>query len=186
MLMVSRLVICASYFTSASKIPCRSQRGRAIYQMDRSLHVVLVLSVLYDLEVDWIKPTDCQHFALPGWIHGQADSCILGQTRSLDRSDPWEADFLYPRAQFTNNVKSIIMSLNFSSSQLARISLAEFVSKLILINLTWFVNRALDVQAEYLDRLNPWTGWIPGQAESLDRLNPWTGWIPGQAGSPYP
>ena len=36
-------------------------------------------------------------------------------------------------ARFTNKVKSIIMSLNFSSSQLARISLAEFVSKLILI-----------------------------------------------------
>ena len=32
-----------------------------------------------------------------------------------------------------NKVKSIIMNLNFSSSQLARISLAEFVSKLIFI-----------------------------------------------------
>ena len=32
-----------------------------------------------------------------------------------------------------HKVKSIIMSLNFSSSQLTRISLAEFVSKLILI-----------------------------------------------------
>ena len=31
------------------------------------------------------------------------------------------------RARFTNKVKSIIMSLNFSSSQLARISSAEFV-----------------------------------------------------------
>ena len=36
-------------------------------------------------------------------------------------------------ARFTNKVESIIMSLNFSSSQFARISLAEFVSKLILI-----------------------------------------------------
>ena len=35
--------------------------------------------------------------------------------------------------RFTNTTKSIIMSLNFSSSQLARIPLAEFVSKLILI-----------------------------------------------------
>ena len=32
-----------------------------------------------------------------------------------------------------HKVRSIIMSLNFRSSQLARISLAEFVSKLILI-----------------------------------------------------
>ena len=37
------------------------------------------------------------------------------------------------RARFINKVKSIMMSLNFSSSQLARISLAEFVSKLIFI-----------------------------------------------------
>ena len=43
--------------------------------------------------------------------------------------------------RFTNKIKSIIMSLNFSSNQLARISLAEFVSKLILIKLD-FVNRA--------------------------------------------
>ena len=35
-------------------------------------------------------------------------------------------------ARFTNKVKSIIINLNFSSSQLARISLDEFVSKLIL------------------------------------------------------
>ena len=35
--------------------------------------------------------------------------------------------------RFTNKVKSIIMSLSFSSSQLARIPLAECVSKLILI-----------------------------------------------------
>ena len=33
----------------------------------------------------------------------------------------------------TTKVKSIIMSFNLSSSQLARISLAEFVSKLIFI-----------------------------------------------------
>ena len=37
------------------------------------------------------------------------------------------------RARFTNKVKSIIMSLNFSPCQLAPISLAEFVSKLIYI-----------------------------------------------------
>ena len=36
-------------------------------------------------------------------------------------------------ARFTNKVKSIMMSSNFSPSQLAWISLAEFVSKLILI-----------------------------------------------------
>ena len=36
-------------------------------------------------------------------------------------------------ARFTIKVKLIIISLNFRSSQLARISLAEFVSKLILI-----------------------------------------------------
>ena len=39
----------------------------------------------------------------------------------------------YICARFTYKVKSIKMSLYFSSSQLALISLAEFVSKLILI-----------------------------------------------------
>ena len=62
---------------------------------------------------------------------------------NLSRSKPLSSllPFLSPfprlipktRARFTNKVKSIIMSLNFSSSQLASISLAEFVSKLILI-----------------------------------------------------
>ena len=47
------------------------------------------------------------------------------------------------RARFTKKVKSIIMSFNLSSSQLARISLAEFVSKLILFSLTLIVNWAL-------------------------------------------
>ena len=48
-------------------------------------------------------------------------------------TETWAIYMASPRARFTNKVKSIIMSLNFSSSQLARISLAEFVSKLILI-----------------------------------------------------
>ena len=51
---------------------------------------------------------------------------------------PWVDIFVFncpPLAEQgpVHKVKSIIMSLNFSSSQLSRISLAEFVSKLILI-----------------------------------------------------
>ena len=57
---------------------------------------------------------------------------------SLPTSDKngWPTIAYTPRvngARFPNKVKSVIMSLDLSLSQLARISLAEFVSKLIFI-----------------------------------------------------
>ena len=64
---------------------------------------------------------------------GVQQGVYLTPVLSQAYSDHLNFFYLESSARFTNKVKSIIMSLNLSSSQLPRIPLAEIVSKLILI-----------------------------------------------------